>query len=198
MISTRLHPADRPYAVLVGLALLSLAVLLLWPSIALAGAIPATWATDAQPLVLEPPPSTFLGSLMTAVLGILGTVFSVVLGIAGGAIRTWAKGKAFEQLVDALWLKVETIVRHAEAEIRPMLQQALADGKLSPEEAKAIKSKVLDLVRESAQGEIHELSTRFGFAGAAVETLLSGLVEKAVGLLGAPVPGTTNPIEKLT
>lgn len=126
------------------------------------------------------PVTTPLGYVLTAVVGLLGTALTVALRFVGGALSTWTAGKAYDQLVSQLWLKVSTIVFHAEAELRPRIQKALSDGKLTPEEAAELKEQVLELVRNATADEARQLATRFSFGIPAIQMLLSGMVEDAV------------------
>lgn len=84
--------------------------------------------------------------------------------------------KTFAQLVEL----VKSLVAHADAELRPEIQKALADGTLSPEEAKALKAKVLELAKASIGPSLSGLAKILGLQGGALDVFLSGLIEQAV------------------
>lgn len=92
--------------------------------------------------------------------------------------------KTFAQLVEL----VKSLVAHADAELRPQIQKALDDGSLSPEEAKALKAKVLELAKSSIGPSLSGIAAILGIQGGAIDTFLSGLIEQAVTTKKAIVP----------
>lgn len=149
----------------------------------------ALFAADA---VAEP---TIMGYVWQGLLGLAGTVLTVVLGIIGAAIRAKAKDGRFGALVSQLWVIVQAAVAHADAELRPKFQKALEDGTLTAEEGAALKAEVLKVLRETAAGQLQALVKSFGLPEGAISVLLSGLVERAVSLLKvSPEPTPVAPL----
>lgn len=141
--------------------------------------------------------STIWGVVLQALIPIVGSALTAALAFAGQAFRAWAADKSYSTAVASLTMKVEALVAHAEAELRPDIAKALEDGKLSDEEAAALKAKVAQLVREAAGAELTVLTAKLGVAGPVVDSIISGLIEKAVTALAksaepkptpAPVP----------
>jgi hypothetical protein len=145
----------------------------------------ALFAADA---VSEP---TIMGYVWQGLFALAGTVLTVVLAVAGSAIRAKAKDGRFGALISQLWVIVQAAVAHAEAELRPKFQKALEDGVLTPEEGAALKAEVMKVLRDTAASQLQALVKSFGLPEGAISTLLSGLVERAVSLLkvsAEPVP----------
>lgn len=73
---------------------------------------------------------------------------------------------------------VQTYVARAEVELRPEFAKALADGRLTPEEGKALKAKVLEILKRDMPAQL--FATLSKALGPALEGWLSGKVEQAV------------------
>lgn len=141
------------------------------------------WASEV--VAGEP---TAVGSILTwvafAVLGL------VVAGV--GAVGLYLRGRSKESkawaIVNSLWVLMQTAVAHAEKELRPEIAKALADGKLTPEEARTLKAKVLEVFKGMAAGRIDELAKLLKLGETGVGVFLSGLLERAVATMkiGAP------------
>ncbi|MFZ5440445.1 MAG: hypothetical protein ACOZQL_10575 [Myxococcota bacterium] len=152
-------------------------------------AFPA-FAADAPP---TPEPS-ISGLIFQGLIGLASLALTTLLSVASVAIRSRTKDARFGSLINQLWVLVQSAVAHAEAEIRPMLQTALADGKLTPEEGAALKAKVIEVLRTTAADQLGQLVKAFGLPEGAISTLLSGLVERAVALLKeSPAPSPAVP-----
>jgi len=148
-------------------------------------AIPA-FAQDggsASPVVAEATP---LGSLFTwlALVGVSAVVALVAL--VGVFLSRRAKDSRIWALVNGLWILMQTAVAHAEREVRPEIQKALADGKLTPEEAAALKAKTLQIFRGQAATQLGELTKLMGFSDTGLGAFISGLLERAVSTLQSP------------
>ncbi|MCC6178797.1 MAG: hypothetical protein WAZ94_15325 [Phycisphaerales bacterium] len=151
----------------------------------LALALPA-FAQDGgvtPPVVSEP---TALGSLFTwlALAGVSALV--ALVGLVGVFLSRRAKDSRVWALVNGLWIMMQTAVAHAERELRPEIQKALADGKLTPEEAAALKSKTLQIFRDQAATQLGELSKLLGLSDTGLGAFISGLLERAVSTIKSP------------
>lgn len=152
----------------------------------------ALQVTGAEVLPASEPSA--LGSLLqwvsTAVLGLL--LFGVSL--LGVYLRGRAKDSKVWGAVNSLWVLMQTAVAHAEAELRPEIAKALADGKLTPEEGAALKAKVLEIFKSMAGEKIRELADLLKLGETGVGVFLSGLLERAVVAGKVPgVPGSSSP-----
>ena len=94
--------------------------------------------------------AAWLASLVAAALAGAALAQGTRQGTAPGLDENRREVRQMAEMFD--------IVRHAEAELRPSIQAALADGKLDDDEKKALKSKVMDLVRLHAQDELKGLA----------------------------------------
>lgn len=150
------------------------------------------YAQDAAPAQ----PQSVMGIVLQGLVALGGLALTVLLAVASMAIASRTKDSRFGGLINQLWVIVQSTVAHAEAEIRPKLQKALEDGKLSPEEASALKAEVLRIVKESASAQIGELVKGFKMPEGLVSNVLSGLVERAVAVLkstSSPSPTIASP-----
>jgi hypothetical protein len=167
-------------------------------SLVLAAVVLPIQAFGADAPIPPPEPSTW-GLVWQGLIGLAGTVLTVVMAIIGSAIRAKAKDSKFGAIVSQLWVMVQAAVAHAEADLRPKLQKALEDGSLSPEEGVELKKAVIDELKIIGAEQLQGLVKSFGLPEGAINTMLSGLVERAVSLLKVtPVPSplaTTSPGE---
>jgi hypothetical protein len=123
--------------------------------------------------------ATWLASKLTAYLDALST-----------------RNKAATAL-DTAWHLMSSLVAHAEVALRPTIKNALSEGKLTPEEGAKLKAAVLQTFKQTVGNEgLAELEAALGVAqGGTVDTFLSGLVERTLGIqraagtLPPPVPG---------
>lgn len=137
------------------------------------------------------------GGLMIA--GYVGLV--ALIGAAGAALTYWLSGKDTKvfSILSRLWVLAQGVVGHVEAKVRPTIQKALADGKLSPEERAQIQAEAMAAFKEAiGPMGIAEVKKVLGIGDGGVEVLLSGLLERALGLFkkAAPpsvTPGSANP-----
>lgn len=138
--------------------------------------------------------TTTWGLILQGIIGLVGLALTVLLSIASVAIAKKTKDARFGAILNQLWMIVQSAVSHAEAELRPKFQKALADGHLSTEEAAALKADVLKLVKETAAKQLQELMKTFGLPEGVLSTMLSGLVERAVSLLNSKPAPTLSPM----
>lgn len=107
-----------------------------------------------------------------------------VLGLVAAAIAHWLHTKAQSSksflVLERFWALASAVVAHVQVKIRPSIQRAFADGKLTTEERKALQDEALRLLKEAAgQHGLEELRKALGLLGGNVEVYLSGLLERA-------------------
>ena len=154
-----------------------LAVLLFFaPRVAFAQVDPT-----AAPAVESGNTWTILGVVFVALVGVGVTVVTFAGARFGAFLKTQGEKSTVFSLLSNLWTVVQAAVAHAEAEIRPLIQSALADGKLDDAEKAAIKAKVIELVK-GMLGEVGlgKIAVALGLTSAGVDTLISGQIERAV------------------
>lgn len=151
------------------------------------------FAADADPAA----PLSITSVLWQALVGAAGLAFTTLLSVISLAVRSRAKSGRYWTLVNQLWTMVQSIVAHAEVELRPQFAKAMADGKLTPEEGSQLKLEVVRLVKDGAKPALEQLAKDFAMDGGALELLLSGLIERAVSLLKVdptPSPASSAPV----
>lgn len=126
---------------------------------------------------------TITSVLWQALVGVCGVALTTLLSVISLAVRGRAKSGRYWTLVNQLWTVVQSVVAHAEVELRPQFAKAMEDGTLTPEEGSQLKLEVVRLVREGAGPALEQLAKEFKMSGGALELVLSGLVERAVSLL---------------
>jgi hypothetical protein len=118
-------------------------------------------------------------NLVLALYSLLG--LGVVALMAVGA--RYLSGRASEskvwRVLSRAYMVVQAVVSHAEVALRPTMARVLADGKLTPEEAKELKAEVLRLVKEALGDQLDELVRTLKLSGSTVDVFLSGLIEQA-------------------
>lgn len=138
------------------------------------------FAQDAAP---PAPPASFLGSVYVWIVGAVGGAI-VALSLAFGVfLRAKAKDSAAWSLVNRLWVIMQSVVAHAEAELRPLFQKALEDGTLTAEEGAQLKKRALEIFKSEAADLVKQIPAVLGLSGDGVGTFLSGLLERAVSSL---------------
>lgn len=156
-------------------------LLFLFPALALA----ADAAPDSQTIS-----SVFLQGLA----GILAAVFTALLSVITATLRAKAREGKYWALTSRVWSMAQGVVAHAEAELRPAIQKALADGQLTPEEGAQLKKAAVALLRDGAMAQIGDLEKSFGLTPGGVDTLLSGMIERAIIVMKPAVPATPAPV----
>jgi hypothetical protein len=125
-----------------------------------------------------------------------------ILGVCGAASWFFAR-KAKESKAWAVWneawVVVSAVVAHVEGKLRPQVQLALVDGKMDATERSRLQAEALRLAKEALGERLGTIIRTFklGTSGTAVDTFVSGLVErahvalrgeKAMATLGAHLP----------
>ena len=156
----------------------SLARIALFLVLALAVA-PAFADTGAAP----PTETTPLGVLLIALVSVGG--LAITGAFTAGAIFFARKAKdgAMWSLLNRLWVVAQQAVTHAEAEIRPSIQKALSDGKLTPEEGAELKAKATAIFKTMAGDLLKQLPKVAGFSEEGIGAFVSGLIERAVSVM---------------
>lgn len=119
--------------------------------------------------------------------GLLGVVFGAIAA-AVGALTKWLIGRTTSTVagsaIAAAGELVQSIVAHVEVHIRPEIQAAFSDGKLTPEEKLRLKSRALELVKQAlAENGMERLQKALGLSNVSgVYVYLSGLIERALGV----------------
>lgn len=194
-----------PFAVLVFQFLALVAALFTLLALLLASS--TAFAQGAEPVAAIPSTGeTVLGWLLKAVYAAAaGGVAFVAVKVGGYLSKRAEAGGAFV-LVNRLWVKAQAVVSKVEARVRPTIQKALADGKLTPDEAKEIQAQAMTIFKEVAAEEIADLPAVLGLGSeSAIGHFLEGMLERAVGAAKAnpgaapastpmaPTPGNTPP-----
>lgn len=113
---------------------------------------------------------------------------SAYLGEKGKESRAARAGAVFADLV-------RSTVAHAETELRPKIQLALADGRLTPEEAAELRTAALEMVKGHAPADLKKAAEE-SFGALGLDLWLKGLVERAAAELppsAVPAQGDDHP-----
>lgn len=104
-----------------------------------------------------------------------------LLTLAGKWLVSWLAAKAkdtkWATAVEKLTDVATHVVEHVEVELRPDIQEAMKDGKLTPDEQAALKAKAVQLIKEGLGPDV--LAT----LGSLAEPLISGAIERAVQVM---------------
>lgn len=152
-----------------------LALLALFPSVALAQA-----AAPAAPSPLQ----SFLAQYVyPALLTLLGTALTALVGFAASWMRAHAKGTAFEGVVTQATEVARSAVAHVDATLRPKLLAAMApdsDGgvAITDKEKAELKAEATRLFYTQLAPDV--LARLRSFFGAGLDTFVSGLLERAL------------------
>jgi hypothetical protein len=150
--------------------------------------IDAQWANDVALPSAQP---TLAGTLLSWIAVAALSLVTILMGLAGVAMARRGKDSKIWATVNSLWVIAQTVVAHVERELRPKIQKALEDGKLSAEEGAFLKAEALRLFKEAAGSNLLGLQKLLGLTEGAVGTFISGLIERAVSAMKAtsPTPG---------
>lgn len=154
-------------------------------------------------LAQEPAPAppdeaiTPAGYLLRGVVSLAGLALTAFFAAGATAIAKRSKGTAAAELFDRLFGAAKTAAAHADAALRPQLMEAFRDGKLSTEEAEALKKKATETFNEIAGELLEKAPELLGVPRAAIPVYVSGLIERAVKSLKTPAPSTTNVVNKV-
>lgn len=123
----------------------------------------------------------FLKYLLPPLLTGLGALLGLALKNLGSKLAADAANSKIAAVGSKLTLFIESVVADLEGTVKPALIEASADGVITAEEGAALKAlamtRVKVLLSEKGMGE---LSSVLGVAGPAIESLISGLIEKFV------------------
>lgn len=131
---------------------------------------------------MPPTPGTFLGTLLGFLVFALGAGLLALMGYGATLLARRAKESTVARLAAHAFDLAQSVVAHIEAEMRPKLVTALADGRLTPEERLALKEQAMRLLKDALAAEgLKKLEKVRGLAGPTLEVYLSGLLERALG-----------------
>lgn len=173
-----------------------LLLVLLLPGLVFAQDIPAPPAPAAAP-----GSQTILELVLQYVVAPLLPVIGGLLVFALKKLTEYLTAKSAESKGALVGAKLTGAAASAVAEInatlRPQLEAALADGKLTDTEKAALKAEALKLLKEKLPAEL--LGAASGIFGGFLDTYLGGLIERevlaqkataAIAAQAAPVPPT--------
>lgn len=126
---------------------------------------------------------TVAGQMLTWVAVAAMSLVTMLMALAGVAMARKSKDSKIWATVNSLWVLAQTVVAHVEKELRPKIQKALEDGKLTPEEGQALKNEALRLFKEAGGKSLLDLQKLLGLTEGAVGTFVSGLLERAVSAM---------------
>lgn len=146
--------------------------------------------------------SALLSVFVEQLLPVLGTALAGVIVAAFGYLTWWLRQKSQAEGASALQSKgltivaratelMKNVVAHSEAEIRPLIQKATADGELTTAEAAEIKAKTLEIFKREFGAE--GLGALKDVLGGSLDVFLSGLLERVLVGLKIEKAATGNP-----
>lgn len=140
----------------------------------------------AQVAVAPLPSGGFSAIFYQYLLPTLLTTIGAIVTAAGGILVMWLKEKAKSSNTASVFLWVaelaRNVVAHVNGGLRADLEAAASDGTITPEEAKMLKAKALELLKQAGGEELISKLKLAGVVGPAVETFLSGVLERALDL----------------
>lgn len=153
-------------------------------------------AVNVDPTATGGLSEVILKYIVVPLLPIFGAALVAAFGFLANLLRIKTEQLRFGAALGAAADLVDAIVRDLEVTMRPTLAKAFADGRLTPEEGALIKAEALKQVTSKLPAEMLKLLE--GTLGAAVQTWLSGQVERAhaaleqtsvpAGLASPPLP----------
>lgn len=131
----------------------------------------------------------FIQYAMPPILTALGLGVAWLLTAAGQWLLAKNKDSKFNLVVARVTHFAAAIVQDVENTLRPQIGAALADGVLSPEEAKQLKDAAMSRLKTmlGTQG-VGELTGVLGVFAPSVDAYLSGVIEKTVTNMKAAAP----------
>lgn len=150
-----------------------LPLVVLMPLFALAGEAAVAAATpEAQ--------TTALGLVLQGAVVLLSIALTAALAAFARFLFARTKGTIAEGAVQRLWSVFSMAGEHFHATMKPAVLEALADGKITPEEWADLKKKLVDLVKTEFGPVVGGAIKALGFLPAGAETFLSGMAERAL------------------
>lgn len=143
-------------------------------------------AQDTVPLPAPEP--TVVGQLLSWLAVIALGAVTMLMSLVGVLLSKKAKDSRIFGAINSLWVLAQTVVAHVEADLRPKIAKALADGKLTPEEATELKLAAIAIFKQQAGTQLQEIQKLLGLNDSAIGTFISGLIERAVASIKKPGP----------
>ena len=120
----------------------------------------------------------------TGVAALLGLALQKVLALLGARTQSTQLASTLMQVGDS----VGAAVRHVEQTLRPAIQEATADGKVTPEEAAKLKQAAVDAVKAELGDRLGGMAKLLGLTPEGVENFLARRIEAAVHELPSSRP----------
>lgn len=149
------------------------------------------FAQEAPPAPAEEAISV-RGYVLMGVGSLAGLALTAVLAAGAAAIRARDKENSAWSLLNRILTAAQTAASQVQAEMTPAIKAALADGKITPEEAASLKARGLEVLRLVAGAQLELVPKTLGIAPEAMPTFLSAALERAVTALKGPGKGVTN------
>jgi hypothetical protein len=142
---------------------------------------------------------TTSGELWFALYAAVAAVVMLALSALGFWLWQRAQTSKAARFGWEMWELAQAVVAHVEAKVRPGMRAALADGKLTLEERKAIQAEAMKALKE-ALGEqgLTKLKKMLTLVGGSAEVYLSGLLERAFRAFKAEAPPVITNVLKAT
>lgn len=158
---------------------------LLAPAAALAAEVvtspEAQWAADVVVVPEAPSGSPVLELVLKYIapplLTAIGGLLAWLLGLAVSYLKTKTETSKLAHVGLFLTEAARNVVAEVEATLVPMAKEAMADGKLTPEEGAKIKAAALELLKTKLPPAL--LLQAKGAFGPLLDTILGGLLERA-------------------
>lgn len=92
-----------------------------------------------------------------------------------------SKTVAWLRLISKLWETAMNVVAQVEVQMRPTVKSALADGRITPEEATQLRTEAKRIFMEQAKSQLELLKSRFGdeLKGDTLSGWVTGFIERA-------------------
>lgn len=134
---------------------------------------------------------TATGYLLRGVASLAALALTAFFAAGAAAIAKRSKGSAAAELFNRLFGAAQTAAAHVDAELRPQLMSALSDGKITDDEAAALKKRATEVFNEIAGGLLEQAPELLGVKREAIPVYVSGLIERAVKSLKKPTAVAT-------
>lgn len=120
------------------------------------------------------------GQLLTGVASLAGLALTALLAAGAAAVLRKSKDTAWFGFVNRLYSFALTAAAHVDGELRPQIVSSLSDGKITTEEAEALKKRAMEVFRELAGDLLEQAPKILGVPKETIDRLSSGLIERAV------------------
>lgn len=128
-------------------------------------------------------PTSTSGAMLTLLYTLVAAALLGLIGLLAYWSSLKAKDSKLWGLFNIAFLKAQAVVAHVEADIRPDVQRALADGQLSKEEAAILKARAIELFRSAAGDDLEQLRKELNLGQSTLSVFVSGLIERAVAAI---------------